>query len=71
MAITNYWSGHTVESANKERERLKKKYARGSGSRKADNLDNEYDRSMFKSRRTGEDIDRAIDEAKKMRDAAP
>ena len=41
MAITNYWSGHTVESAKKERERLKKKYARGSGARKADNLDDD------------------------------
>ena len=40
MAISNYWSGHTVESAKKERERLKKKYARGSEPRKAENLDN-------------------------------
>ena len=39
MAITNYWEGHTVDSAKKERERLKKKYARGSEPRKADNLD--------------------------------
>jgi hypothetical protein len=40
MAITNYWSGHTVESAKKERERLKKKgknYV--NPPRKADNLD--------------------------------
>ena len=71
MAITNYWEGHTVDSAKKERERLKKKYARGSGSRKADNLDNEYDHNVFKYQRTGADIDRAIDEAKKKRDAAP
>ena len=40
MAITNYWSGHTVESAKKERERLRKKYAKGSEPRKAENLDN-------------------------------
>jgi len=65
MAITNYWEGHTVESAKKERERLKKKYARGSEPRKAENLDD-----MHSGMRTM-DIDRAIDKAKKMRDAAP
>ena len=65
MAITNYWEGHTVDSAKKERERLKKKYARGSEPRKAENLDD-----MHFGTRTM-DVDRAIDKAKKMRDAAP
>ena len=41
MAITNYWSDNTVESAKKERERLKKNYARGSQPRRANNLDDD------------------------------
>lgn len=61
MAITNYWEGHTVESAKKERERLKKKYNPKGAPRKAENLD-----AM-----SSEDIDRLEEKVKKMKDAAP
>lgn len=40
MAITNYWEGHTVESAKKERKRLKN-YNPNGAPRRANNLDDD------------------------------
>ena len=37
--IRSYWEGHTVDSAKKERERLKKKYNPKGAPRKAQNAD--------------------------------